>query len=310
MTNRPGFADLKRVGTLFYPDAGRIAADARAAGLPLAADDEAGVHLLIIDMQVDFCHEQGALYVPGAPDDIRRLIAFIYRHAERITDITCSLDSHLPHQIFHPAWWVDGSGAHPQPFTVITVDDVDRGTWQAVQEPEWSRRYVSLLQDRAQKDLMIWPYHVPIGGIGNALDPELWSAVFWHAVARRSQPTMWKKGDIPETEFYSIIRPEVSVDANDGRGERSGALLDRLRERDYLLIAGEAASHCVLETVEDLIEELGKGSRDLQKVYLLEDCMSPVRHPSIDFAALTRQAFATFEKAGVRFMKSTDPLPF
>ena len=40
--------------------------------------DEPHVHLLLIDMQVDFCHENGSLYVPGAEGDIRRTIEFIY----------------------------------------------------------------------------------------------------------------------------------------------------------------------------------------------------------------------------------------
>ena len=45
--------------------------------------------------------------MPGALGDIRRTIEFIYRNAERITHISCSLDSHLPRQIFTPVL-VDG----------------------------------------------------------------------------------------------------------------------------------------------------------------------------------------------------------
>ncbi|MCZ7668324.1 MAG: hypothetical protein M5U34_14605 [Chloroflexi bacterium] len=66
-------------------------------------------------MQVDFCHADGSLYVPGSLGDMQRLIEFIYANAERITDITCSLDSHLPHQIFHPAWWADARATIPRP---------------------------------------------------------------------------------------------------------------------------------------------------------------------------------------------------
>ena len=128
MTNPfPSFYDPKRIGTLFYPDVARIADEAGAASLTPAADDKKRVHLLIIDMQVDFCHDNGTLYVPGAQDDIRRLTEFIYRHGERITAITCSLDSHLPFQIFHPAWWANESGRHPDPFPIITKEF--RVTW-------------------------------------------------------------------------------------------------------------------------------------------------------------------------------------
>jgi nicotinamidase/pyrazinamidase len=307
MAKIPNFYEPARIGTLFYPDVAAIAADAAAARLPPASEDKPKVHLLIVDMQVDFCHEAGSLYVPGAKDDLRRLIEFIYRNAERITDITCSLDSHLPHQIFHPAWWTDAAGRHPAPFTIITAEEVRNGTWRPLREPDWSLRYVEKLQALAKKQLTIWPYHVPIGGIGNALDPALWSAVFWHALARQSQPTMWTKGSIPQTEHYSIVRPEVAVP---GQSTSAEEFLAMLRSRDHILIAGEAASHCVLETVEDLVEEFSNQPELLDRLYILRDCTSPVQHPQIDFAALTAKRFAEFEKLGVHFIRSTDPLPF
>ncbi len=105
MSPVPSFYDPQRIGALFYPDMARIADEAAAAGLPPASEDARNVHLLLIDMQVDFCHETGSLYVPGALGDLRRSIEFIYRNAAHITQITCSLDSHLPSQIFSPNWW-------------------------------------------------------------------------------------------------------------------------------------------------------------------------------------------------------------
>jgi nicotinamidase-related amidase len=303
----PPFYDANRVGTLFYPDLSRIAANADAAGLPPASDDPRQVVLLVVDMQVDFCHERGALHIPGAVDDLRRLIAFIYRNAERLTRITCSLDSHQPFQIFHPAWWMDAAGRHPAPFTVIASADVAKGRWRPVFEPDWSREYVGRLDREAKKQLTIWPYHVPIGGVGNALDPELWSAVFWHAVARRSQPTWWTKGSLPETEHYSILKPEIEIP-----GAHQGALnidfLDSLEKSDELIIAGEAASHCVLETVEDLAEAFRGRPDQLAKIRILTDCTSPVRHPEIDFAAIARRRFADFESLGMRLATSADPI--
>ena len=169
MARVPAFHDPNRVGTLFHPDAEAIAADAEKAGLPAAYKDGTQVLLLLVDMQVDFCHPGGALYVPGAEDDVRRVIRFIYANADRISHITCSLDTHYPLQIFHAAWWIDAAGKHPAPFTVITCVDVADGTWQPIREVEWSLAYVKKLQDQAKKDLVIWPYHVPLGGIGSAL---------------------------------------------------------------------------------------------------------------------------------------------
>lgn len=309
MHNFPDFYNPQRVGTLFYPDVARIAEQAQQSNLPLATQDAQKIHLVIIDMQVDFCHVGGSLYVPGAGDDIRRLIEFIYRHAGRISQITCSLDSHLPHQIFHPAWWADAEGRHPAPFTLITYAEVTAGKWRPLQEPERSIRYLQKLEAEAKKTLTIWPYHVMIGSMGNALDPELFSAVLWHSLARQSQPHWLTKGSIPLTEHYSIIQPEVPM-PDQPMGGKNQAFLDTLAEADALIIAGEASSHCVLETVEDLLEEFDQRPDILRRIYFLSDCTSPVVHPEVDFAAIAQARFAEFAAQGVNFIKSTDPLPF
>ena len=309
MADFPDFYDPNRIGKLFYPDASTIAAQAESAGLPPAERDGVKLLLLIIDMQVDFCHAGGTLYVPGAPDDIRRLIEFLYRNAERISHITCSLDSHYPFQIFHPAWWVDANGKHPAPFTIISAEEVEAGKWRPLFDAEWSAQYVQRLGEQAKKQLTIWPYHVPIGAVGNALDPELWSAVFWHSIARRSQPTWWTKGGIPRTEHYSILKPEIEV-PGEPQGTLSTDFIQSLTEYDYMLIAGEAESHCVLETAEDLVKVFRNRPDQLGKIHILRDCTSPVVHQEVDFHAIAQERFAEYEKLGLRFIDSTDPLPF
>ena len=102
MKTFPAIYDSSRIGGLHYPDVTAIAASASQANLSPAAEDQISVHLVLVDMQIDFCHEKGSLFVPGAVEDLKRTIEFIYINAGRITNITCSLDSHLPHQIFHP----------------------------------------------------------------------------------------------------------------------------------------------------------------------------------------------------------------
>jgi nicotinamidase-related amidase len=305
MTQFPSFFNLDRIGTLFHPDVAGIAQEAAQAKLPPASADERLVHLVIIDMQVDFCHPQGSLFVPGAPDDIRRTIEFIYRNASHITHITCSLDTHVPSQIFSPNWWADDAGKHPDPFTIISEQDVKSGRWRPLLFPQWSIYYVQKLEQEAKKQLTIWPYHVLLGSPGHTLDAELWSAVFWHSVARNTQPRWLTKGSVPRTEHYSIIQPEVLVPDQTGGG-RNQAFLDLLAEADQILVAGEAETHCVLETVEDLVEEFGDRPDILEKVLFLQDCTSPVVHPEIDFHAIAQARFAEFERQGVRFVSSTD----
>ncbi|MCP4358826.1 MAG: hypothetical protein GY796_12475 [Chloroflexi bacterium] len=309
MNKFPNFYNPDRIGTLYYPDYGAIAAEASTANLPPANEDRQNVHLVIIDMQVDFCHENGSLFVPGSPGDIQRTIEFIYHNAARITNITCSLDSHLPHQIFHPAWWADAAGNHPTPFTMISYDDIKAGHWRPLVAPVQSTNYVKQLEADAKKTLTIWPYHVMIGSMGNTLDPELFSAVLWHSIGRKTQPTWLTKGTVPQTEHYSIIQPEIPM-PNHPMGGKNKHFLDTLAAADTIVIAGEAESHCVLETVEDLVEDFADRPDALQKIYFLRDCTSPVLHPDVDFHAIAQKRFADFAGQGVNFIDSVADLPF
>ena len=305
----PAIYDPGRIGGLHYPDIAAIAASAREANLAPAADDQQSIHLVLIDMQIDFCHAQGSLSVPGALGDVKRTIEFIYQNADRISKITCSLDSHLPHQIFHPAWWADEAGNHPAPFTLITFADIEAGKWRPLKKPARSRSYVKELEQEAKKILTIWPYHVMMGGIGNALDPELFSAVMWHSFARDVAPVWLSKGSIPTTEHYSIVQPEI-MDENEPLGGKNEPFLQSLAEADQVVIAGEAESHCVLETLADIVEAFGAKPGALEKIYFLRDCSSPVVHPDVDFHALAMEQFALFANQGVNFIDSVDPLPF
>lgn len=309
MSAFPDFYDPNRIGTLFYPDLSRIVAEAGQVDLAPSSKDDPKVQLLIVDMQVDFCHQEGNLSVPGALGDIQRLIEFIYRQAEHLSGISCSLDSHLPFQIFHPSWWVNKRGDSPDPLTIITRVELEEGKWQARQQPDWSRKYVTELDENAKKALTVWPYHALLGSVGQLPDIELWSAIFWHALARSSQPDWWTKGGVPGTEHYSILQPEIPV-PEDPQGGKNLALLEKLRKQDYLIVAGEAASHCVVETLQDLVDEFANDPDRLSRIFVLRDCMSPVQHPEIDFAALVEKQFARLQESGIRFILSSDSLPF
>ena len=63
--------------------------------------------------------------------------------------------------------------------------------------------------------LTIWPYHAMLGGIGHALVPAVEEAIFFHSVARRSQPDFQQKGHSPLTEHYSVLGPEVTRGPDD-----------------------------------------------------------------------------------------------
>ena len=41
-----------------------------------------------------------------------------------------SLDTHRAMQVFHAVWLVDEEGRHPDPYTLVSAEDVESGRWQ------------------------------------------------------------------------------------------------------------------------------------------------------------------------------------
>ncbi len=81
-------------------------------------------------------------------------------------------------------------------------------------------------------------------------------------------------------------------------------------EFDAVVIAGQAKSHCVAWTIQDLLEDgLRRDGELARKVYLLEDCTSPVVVPGvIDYTDQADAAFQRFAEAGMHLVRSTDPI--
>jgi len=135
----PSFYDVNDVGTLRRINITDVLDAANKTQAKPASEDEQRTLLLLVDPQIDFIHTDGTLSVPGAVDDTRRTIEWLYRNLENITDIAVSLDSHYSRQIFYPGWWQDANGNPPSPMTAISADDVESGRWTPTVLPEWSR---------------------------------------------------------------------------------------------------------------------------------------------------------------------------
>jgi nicotinamidase-related amidase len=160
-----------------------------------------------------------------------------------------------------------------------------------------------------------------LGGIGHALVSSIEEAIFFHTMARYSQPYFHVKGDNPLTEHYSVLGPEVKT-GPDGKpiGLRTESLFQKpaqsqgiffeLKAFDAILIAGQAKSHCVAWTIADLLDVVMKVDKSLvEKIYLLEDCTSPVVIPGIiDYTEQADIAFERFESAGMHVVRSTEPI--
>lgn len=268
-------------------------------------------HLLIIDPQMDFCSPDGALSVPGAFDDMNRLADFIERHSDDIDHVTVTLDSHHFLDIGHPSWWRTPDGTEPAPFTIITADDVLQGRIEPAdrQKRDASIAYLSSLEAQGRFSHTVWPHHCLIGTPGHAVHPGLMNALnLWSGHSGR-QVDFVLKGLNPVTEHYSAIRAEVP-DPTDSATFTNPHLVRDLALADTLVVSGEALSHCVRATVEDLLEEAMNltGRNITANIRFLTDTMSPV--PAIpngpDFPAIGRAFLDDMAARGATLATTAD----
>jgi nicotinamidase-related amidase len=335
----PTFFDGRRAADWAYrPDAATLLAQAtqwRAKhALRPSAADESRVHLLLIDVQKDFCFPEGTLYVAGrsgtgAIDDSRRIAEFVYRNLGAITEITTTMDTHLAYQIFFPSFWLDKTDAPLTAHRVVTSEQIAAGDvrpnpaiakWLCGGNYTWLCKqvlhYTKELEKAGKYQLYLWPPHCLLGSDGHALAGIVHEARMFHAFTRTSQSNVEVKGGNPLTENYSVLRPEV-LSRFDGAAlaQRNTQFVQTLLAADAVIIGGQAASHCVKSTIDDLLGEIAAQDPALaKKVYLLTDCMSAVTVPdgkggfAVDFTTQAETALQKFADAGMHLVRSTDPI--
>ncbi len=306
----------------------------RQHGITGSARDGRRLHLLLIDVQKDFCFPEGSLYVAGrsgrgAIDDSDRIARFIYRNLDHIAEITTTLDTHFAYQIFSPTFWLTKDGGHPAPFRFVTSDDIRSGelrpdphvaalytggnyTWLL----DYVIHYCKQLEKAGKYQLYLWPYHCLLGSDGHALVPVIHEARLFHSFVRGSQTLSEVKGGSPFTENYSVLSPEVLV-THDGRSvaQKNTEFLRKLLDSDAVVIAGQAASHCVKSSIDDLLDQIVAHDPKLaSRIYIMTDCMSAVTVPdgkgglAADFTPDAQKAFDRFANAGMNLVKSTNPI--
>jgi len=302
-------------------------------GIRPAAEDRLRVHLLLIDLQKDFCFPEGTLYVAGrsgrgAIEDNDRIARFIYRNLAVISEITCTLDTHFPHHIFSPAFWVDADGNPPPANRQIIAEQIRSGEVRpnpalaatlAGGDYDWLLKqvihYCEELERQGKYRLYLWPPHCLLGSEGHALAGVIQEARLFHAYARAAAAPVEIKGQTALTEYYSVLGPEVTTRWDGGTiAEKNTLFVEKLIQNDVIVIAGQAASHCVKSTIEDLLDHIDP---DLtRKVYILRDCMSAVTVPDperpgeflFDFTPNAEEALERFAEAGMHVVESTTPI--
>lgn len=334
----PSYYDSKMCGKIFQPNKNRAVEAgeeyAKKNGIPsshASLNKSPNVVLTVIDAQIDFISEEGNLCVPGAIADIDRTNRFIYNNIDKITRIVASLDTHYLFQPFHRLNWIAGqnpavrmsgpkkgqaylSGEHPDAFTLISLDSINKSQWIPTRHPIKMREMIQKLEQQHKKMLCIWPFHCELGTPGHAFDPTFFEAMYFHAAARKDQYFVPTKGMSALSEHYGILQAEVQF-SEDINTQPNTTMLSIWEEADIVLFLGQAKSHCCLETLNQVVDKF-KGTDLIKKLYVVEDCMSNVpdiRDDSgniiVPFEKITNDRFNEFRQMGVNFMNSTDKIP-
>jgi len=257
--------------------------------------------LLCIDPQVDFCDPKGSLYVPGADKDMERLAEWILNNIETIDAIAVTLDTHHINDIAHPTLWEDKDGNSPNPFTIITSEDIENGTWTPKAFGPQVVKYIADLEDQGEYPHCIWPTHCIRGTEGHAIYGPLADALAQWVNASPGKFVQYvQKGEYPLVEHFGAFRANVEV-----QGEQSTQLNQKLirslEKFQNVYFAGEAESHCVANTLKqamDLAPDLAS------KFIILEDAMSVVP----GFETLADPIYDRARQNNIRFSNTNDAL--
>jgi len=230
--------------------------------------------LFVIDPQNDFCDANGALFVPGADQDMKKLSGLVNRLGSKIKNIFVTMDSHHVFDIAHPTFWVGRDLSNPPVYTIISEADVSTGIWRASNPSmqKWAEEYVKGLSVKGRFPLCIWPEHCLIGSWGNNIYPDLYNSLT--ALEKKGAFVQYQtKGSNYKTEHYSVFEAEYP-DPSDMSTQFNSLFANAINSSDKVLIAGEARTHCVINSLRSLIDYMGEDF--IKKMIFIEDASSNV----------------------------------
>lgn len=234
--------------------------------------------LLIVDPQNDFCkpadengENQGALYVKGADEDMKRLAFWTIANSDKVDHIVVTMDNHHLNDISHPGFWIDKNNKSPKPFTKIRLQDVENGKRIPLLDKERVITYLKKLEQQNEYQHVIWPEHCLIGSEGAAIYKPINDAInYWAKGGNYFHPVF--KGEYPLSEHFGAFAAQVSFDDIPSTAVNT-SLIDELEEFDNIFIAGEAKSHCVASTIKQMID-FAPGL--VSRLRIFKDAMSSV----------------------------------
>jgi nicotinamidase/pyrazinamidase len=235
--------------------------------------------LLIIDPQNDFCDIPGAaLPVAGAQADLRRLAAWLSQYSQQIDGVTVTLDSHASVAVERTTFWQTQQGDAVAPFTFLTADEVRLGKF-VPRDRAQTAAVVAMLEQlaaRGRPGLVVWPVHCVTGTWGHNIHSELAVQLHTWEFSRQRAVVKALKGEYPLTEHFGVFEADVpvqGVSSTQFNTALAGTLTDGV---DVLFLAGQASSHCVASSFDQLTSYLTARAGAQPKLVILRDCMSPV----------------------------------
>lgn len=259
--------------------------------------------LLVVDPQNDFMdYANAALPVPGAQADMQRLADWLDQHHAAVASVTVTLDTHASVGIERTSFWLQADGRPAPAFSLVTAAAVRAGVWKPrdmTRLPE-VLAYLDQLEAGGQRQLIVWPVHCVLGTWGHNLHAGLAHSIAAWELQSGQLCEKVLKGMNPMTEQYSAFRAEVPR-PDDPRTTNNQALMARLAAgTGNLLVAGEALSHCVAASVQDMMAQLPPSR--LKQTLLLTDCMSPVP----GFEVMGQDFLTQARAAGLRTLTLAD----
>lgn len=233
--------------------------------------------LLIIDPQNDFCDSLGAaLPVAGANADSRRLSRFI--NFVPPDQITVTLDSHPSVAVERTTFWQQADGAAVAPFTFVTLAEVRAGTYRPRNMAVLSDVTAMLkrLAQTGREGMVVWPVHCVTGTWGHNIQPELMQALNDWEFDRQRAVRKVLKGEYYLTEHFGVFEadaPEETIASTLFNVPLAEALI---AGASTLVIAGQASSHCVAASFDQLARYISQSGMNIRRLIVLKDCMSPV----------------------------------
>jgi nicotinamidase/pyrazinamidase len=272
------------------------------------------IHMLAIDPQIDFTDANGSLFVPGGHEDMERLASFIGDITPKLDRLHITLDQHHDIDISHPYWYADENGDPAKPITIMSYDaskdvfvgfcPIDGSTVEYRTRKQGlhkhTRSYIEALSATGRYAHTVWPEHCRIATPGANMHPAIEEAQRNWARSKVSTVNFVAKGSNPFTEHFSAVQAEVPQ-PNDPSTQTNTDLVTTLEDADLVFVGAEALSHCVANTVRDIIAAFSDPAY-AQKIVLLTDCCSNVP----GFEAQGDQFLKDMKAVGMKAMTAAD----